>query len=142
MREARARGGGTRFSALSGRTRQAHLRERLEGGVGAMAQAPDDARERESPVARGCPRAQMARRADGEALLRHRRRDARRLRAALAMKAPGGAKESAGVAPGPASISRYPVPQLADLPDDIRARILEVQQKAGFVPNVFLTLAH
>jgi len=40
------------------------------------------------------------------------------------------------------AISRYPVPQLADLPDDIRARILEVQEKAGFVPNVFITLAH
>src|ERR671918_748176 len=40
------------------------------------------------------------------------------------------------------AISRYPVPDLADLPDDIRARILEVQEKAGFVPNVFLTLAH
>ncbi|MGO4327258.1 peroxidase-related enzyme [Cupriavidus sp. 2TAF22] len=39
-------------------------------------------------------------------------------------------------------ISRYPVPALADLPEDIRARILEVQDKAGFVPNVFLTLAH
>ena len=40
------------------------------------------------------------------------------------------------------AISRYPVPALADLPDDIRARILEVQEKAGFIPNVFLTLAH
>ena len=39
-------------------------------------------------------------------------------------------------------ISRYPVPQLKDLPDDLRARILEVQEKAGFVPNVFLALAH
>ena len=39
-------------------------------------------------------------------------------------------------------ISRYPVPKLEDLPEDIRARILEVQEKAGFVPNVFLTLAH
>ena len=39
-------------------------------------------------------------------------------------------------------ISRYPVPKLEDLPDDIRARMLEVQEKAGFVPNVFLTLAH
>jgi len=39
-------------------------------------------------------------------------------------------------------ISRYPVPELKDLPDDMRARILEVQDKAGFVPNVFLTLAH
>ena len=40
------------------------------------------------------------------------------------------------------AISRFPVPTLADLPDDIRARILEVQDKAGFVPNVFLVLAH
>ena len=39
-------------------------------------------------------------------------------------------------------ISRFPVPSLAELPDDIRARILEVQDKAGFVPNVFVTLAH
>ncbi|RDH99542.1 peroxidase-related enzyme [Caldimonas thermodepolymerans] len=39
-------------------------------------------------------------------------------------------------------ISRYPVPELADLPDDLRERILEVQAKAGFVPNVFLALAH
>jgi uncharacterized peroxidase-related enzyme len=39
-------------------------------------------------------------------------------------------------------ISRYPVPRLADLPADIRARIEAVQEKAGFVPNVFLTLAH
>ena len=41
-----------------------------------------------------------------------------------------------------APISRYPVPALAELPGDIRARILEVQEKAGFVPNVFITLAH
>lgn len=39
-------------------------------------------------------------------------------------------------------LSRYPVPAIAELPEDIRARILEVQDKAGFVPNVFLTLAH
>jgi uncharacterized peroxidase-related enzyme len=39
-------------------------------------------------------------------------------------------------------ISRYPVPQLQDLPEDIRVRILEVQEKSGFVPNVFLALAH
>jgi uncharacterized peroxidase-related enzyme len=39
-------------------------------------------------------------------------------------------------------ISRYPVPALNDLPDDIRQRILQVQEKAGFVPNVFLALAH
>lgn len=36
---------------------------------------------------------------------------------------------------------RYPAPTLADVPEDIRARILEVQDKAGFVPHVFLTLA-
>ncbi|KAB2963907.1 peroxidase-related enzyme [Zoogloea sp.] len=40
------------------------------------------------------------------------------------------------------AISRYPVPELKDLPDDIREKILAVQEKAGFVPNVFLTLAH
>ncbi len=40
------------------------------------------------------------------------------------------------------AISRYPVPKLEDLPDDIRMRIVEVQEKTGFVPNVFVTLAH
>jgi uncharacterized peroxidase-related enzyme len=40
------------------------------------------------------------------------------------------------------AISRFPVPPLSDLPEDIRARIEEVQAKAGFVPNVFLALAH
>ena len=39
-------------------------------------------------------------------------------------------------------ISRWPVPELNDLPEDLRTRILEVQAKAGFVPNVFLALAH
>jgi uncharacterized peroxidase-related enzyme len=39
-------------------------------------------------------------------------------------------------------ISRYPVPELKDLPEDIRTRILETQEKAGFVPNVFLALTH
>ena len=39
-------------------------------------------------------------------------------------------------------ISRYPVPELKDLPEDLRTRILEVQDKAGFVPNVFVALAH
>jgi uncharacterized peroxidase-related enzyme len=42
----------------------------------------------------------------------------------------------------PKSISRSPVPEIKDLPDDIREKILAVQEKAGFVPNVFLTLAH
>jgi len=41
-----------------------------------------------------------------------------------------------------APISRFPVPELKDLPEDMRSRILEVQGKAGFVPNVFLALAH
>ena len=40
------------------------------------------------------------------------------------------------------AISRFPVPELAGLPDDVRAKILEVQEKAGFVPNVFLAFAH
>ncbi len=39
-------------------------------------------------------------------------------------------------------ISTFPVPELNDLPDDIRTTILAVQEKAGFVPNVFLALAH
>ena len=38
-------------------------------------------------------------------------------------------------------ISRFPVPELEDVPDDIRQTILEVQEKAGFVPNVFLAFA-
>ena len=40
------------------------------------------------------------------------------------------------------SISKYPVPELKDLPEDIRNTMLAVQEKAGFIPNVFLTLAH
>ena len=36
---------------------------------------------------------------------------------------------------------RYPYPDLTNLPDDIRAKILEVQEKAGFIPNVFLGFA-
>lgn len=39
-------------------------------------------------------------------------------------------------------ISRFPVPDVADLPDDLRERILAVQEHTGFVPNVFLALAH
>ena len=37
--------------------------------------------------------------------------------------------------------TRYPAPALEGLPDDIRARILEVQEKSGFIPNVFLAFA-
>ena len=40
-----------------------------------------------------------------------------------------------------ASPDRYPVPGLADLPEDVRSTILQVQEKSGFVPNVFLKLA-
>jgi len=39
-------------------------------------------------------------------------------------------------------ISRYPVPELADLPQDIKTRVMAVQEKAGFVPNVFLAMGH
>src|SRR5450755_128612 len=39
-------------------------------------------------------------------------------------------------------ISRFPVPTLAGVPDDVRQKILAVQEKAGFVPNVFLAFAH
>ena len=38
-------------------------------------------------------------------------------------------------------MNRYPAPEIKDLPEDLRTKILEVQEKAGFVPNVFLTLA-
>jgi len=39
-------------------------------------------------------------------------------------------------------ISRFPVPELSELPDDIRALIETIQEKSGFIPNVFLALAH
>jgi uncharacterized peroxidase-related enzyme len=39
-------------------------------------------------------------------------------------------------------ISRYPVPDLEDLPGDLRTTILAVQERTGFIPNVFLALAH
>jgi uncharacterized peroxidase-related enzyme len=38
-------------------------------------------------------------------------------------------------------MNRYPAPEIKDLPEDIQQRVLQVQEKAGFVPNVFLTLA-
>jgi uncharacterized peroxidase-related enzyme len=40
------------------------------------------------------------------------------------------------------AISRFPVPTLEEMPADIRERLLAVQEKAGFIPNVFLVLAH
>ena len=42
----------------------------------------------------------------------------------------------------PPPISRHPVPALDAMPEDVRARILRAQEKAGFIPNVFLMLAH
>jgi hypothetical protein len=39
-------------------------------------------------------------------------------------------------------ISRFPVPDLANMPEDIRKRILAAQEKSGFIPNVFLALAY
>ncbi|AEG68534.1 conserved hypothetical protein [Ralstonia solanacearum Po82] len=53
----------------------------------------------------------------------------------------GGAMTAATPSSHP-PISRFPVPALADIPEDIRERILTVQEKTGFVPNVFLALAH
>jgi uncharacterized peroxidase-related enzyme len=50
---------------------------------------------------------------------------------------------SSAAPPTPAlPISRFPVPTLEGLPDDVHQKILEVQEKAGFVPNVFLAFAH
>jgi uncharacterized peroxidase-related enzyme len=40
------------------------------------------------------------------------------------------------------AISRFPVPSLKSMPSDIRERLLAVQEKSGFIPNVFLVLAH
>jgi uncharacterized peroxidase-related enzyme len=40
------------------------------------------------------------------------------------------------------TVSGYPFPEIADLPEDIRNLILQIQEKSGFVPNVFLALAH
>ena len=54
------------------------------------------------------------------------------------MVEPASPKPAGGARP----ISRFPVPALEGLPDDVRAKILEVQEKAGFVPNVFLAFAH
>ena len=39
------------------------------------------------------------------------------------------------------AISRFPIPAFEDLPQDIQQRFTEVQEKAGFIPNIFLTLA-
>jgi uncharacterized peroxidase-related enzyme len=53
------------------------------------------------------------------------------------------AETSAAAPTTPAKpISRFPVPELEGLPEDVRQKILAVQEKAGFVPNVFLAFAH
>lgn len=39
-------------------------------------------------------------------------------------------------------ISRFPVPRVDELPDDLREMVLKIQEKTGFIPNVFLALAH
>ena len=39
-------------------------------------------------------------------------------------------------------ISRFPVPDINSLPDDLKERILKVQEKSGFIPNVFLGFIH
>ena len=41
-----------------------------------------------------------------------------------------------------AQISRFPVAEVSSLPEDVQANVLEIQEKTGFIPNVFLTLAH
>ena len=51
-------------------------------------------------------------------------------------------KETSAPDVGPRPISRFPIPSLDEMPDDIRERIEAVQEKAGFIPNVFLALAH
>jgi len=42
----------------------------------------------------------------------------------------------------PKPISRFPIPDLESLPDDLRERIKAVNEKSGFIPNIFLALAH
>ncbi|WP_449219960.1 peroxidase-related enzyme [Tistrella mobilis] len=44
-------------------------------------------------------------------------------------------------APAALPISRFPVPSLDEMPEDIRDRLLKVQEKSGFIPNVFVVLA-
>lgn len=53
-----------------------------------------------------------------------------------------GYRPQAGTMPMTRAVQRFPAPALDTLPDDIRTRLLAVQEKSGFVPNVFLTLAY
>ena len=82
MRQARPRGRRSRFPALPGRARQAHLRERVEGSVAAWLRHQTMLVNENRLSLADAARPQVARRADGEALLRRRRRNAERLRAA------------------------------------------------------------
>ena len=92
---------GLDFPPYPGEMGKRHLRERLEGGVAGVAAPPDDARQREPAVAGRCPRAEVARRADGAALLRRRRRDALGLRAAEAVSARAMSDAADLALPGP-----------------------------------------
>src|SRR5688572_16690045 len=80
LRAARRRGRRTRLRAVSPRARAAHLRERLQGSVAALAQAPDDAAERVSPDADRSEGAQVPGRGDGKVLLRRRLAEAEGIR--------------------------------------------------------------
>ncbi len=50
--------------------------------------------------------------------------------------------QSTSATTGDRPISRFPVPTLDELPEDLRARIRAISERSGFVPNVFLALAH
>src|ERR1017187_10197821 len=79
VHQAWARSRGARFPALSRRAWQAHLRERVEGSVEAVARAPEDAGEREPAQPRRQEGGLLPRTAVGEIFLRRRRRCCRRL---------------------------------------------------------------
>lgn len=55
---------------------------------------------------------------------------------------PGAGLQETSHAPANHPISRYPIPAIEELPEDLQARITSVREKLGFVPNVFWTLAH
>src|SRR5690606_31500282 len=82
LRQTRQGSRRTGFPALPWRTRQTHLRKRLEGSLGRLAQAPDDAGQRKPPEPGRRARPQIPGRADGKTLLRRRRGPGCRLRAA------------------------------------------------------------
>src|ERR1700756_3806665 len=85
MRLSQARGRRPRLSRLPGRARQAHLRQRQQGSLRGLEEAPDDARQRESTEPRRCAGPPISGAPNGKLLLRQRRRTTRRLRAAGAL---------------------------------------------------------